>query len=204
MCACIDVSRGEGVRMWDEIGLSARHWEKLFFSTRYQEAEIVWFSSFSVIEQECSPTSSVGLSLAAVVKTFIRAVVTLKTPLIFASLRRSAYLFFFLHPPSTFLIGRRVAQAPASFPSRAAVPLSSPRWMQGGRMPSQLAGESESFIDSTWPREEHTYLSSSWGGNRQKARERKRDHPVSSRSCLCVHKPRLVPLGCNKPAEKNK
>lgn len=41
-----------------------------------------------------------------------------------------------------------------SFPPRAAVPLSPPRWMRAGRMSSQLAGESESFIDSTWPGEE--------------------------------------------------
>lgn len=35
-------------------------------------------------------------------------------------------------------------------------------------MPSQLAGESESVIDSAWPREERTYFSSSCGGNGEK------------------------------------
>lgn len=113
-----------------------------------------------------------GVSLATVIKTFIWAVMTLekspsraRAPLISASLRRhAAYLHFFfpfLRPPSTLLIGRQAARAPVSVPPRAAVPLSPPRWMQGGRMPSQLAGESESFIDSAWPREERAYFSSS-------------------------------------------
>lgn len=74
-----------------------------------------------------------------------------------------SFFFSFLRPPSTLLIGRQAARAPVSVPPRAAVPLSPPRWMQGGRMPSQLAGESESFIDSAWPREERTYFSSSCG-----------------------------------------
>lgn len=56
-------------------------------------------------------------------------------------------------------------------------------------MPSQLAGESESFIDSAWPKEERTYFSSSCGEMEEKKRERKKKkiavfHP--GHVCVCT------------------
>lgn len=155
-----------------------------------------------------------GVSLATVIITFIWAVMTLekspsraRAPLISASLRRrAAYLHFFFCPPAavhplnwpTSRAGARV------FPSACCRPFKSSTMDARRKDAVAISRRKWEFY---WFRVAegggaHAFLFLLRGNGKKKKKERGKKNRVSSWSCLCVHEPRLLPLGRNKPAKK--
>lgn len=156
-----------------------------------------------------------GVSLATVIKTFIWAVMTLekspsraRAPLISASLRRrAAYLhFFFSFPPA--------AVHPLNWPtSRAGARVCPSACCRPFKSSTMDARRKDAVAISRRKWEFYWFRVAEGGarvflfllrGNGKKKRDRgkQKNHRVSSWSCLCVHEPRLVPRGHDKPAKK--